>query len=105
MMSVETFTSLVEGVYEAGLDAPRWPEVLAQVAAVSGGRVAGLIDSGAAQITVFSAGVDHAADNAYNKHYYRLDPIAGAVGTETSGHARQSSGRRFQDVVQAHRVL
>ncbi len=53
--------------------------MLAQLAAVSGGRVAGLIDSGRARITVCSVGVDSAAINAYNKHYYRIDPIASAV--------------------------
>ena len=43
MISIDALPSLVDAIYEAGLDAQRWPNTLAQLIATSDAKVADLV--------------------------------------------------------------
>jgi hypothetical protein len=68
MIAIETFASLVEGIYEAGIDAHRWPEMLDQLVAANGTRIAGLkiVARGRADFILASTSADPAAVGLYN---------------------------------------
>ena len=87
MTSIDAFASLVEGIYQAGIDAQRWPEMLDQLVATSGTRIAGLkiVARGRADFILASTGADPAAVGLYNEHYHRIDPIAAAVQRKPVG--------------------
>jgi hypothetical protein len=87
VISTETFASLVDAIYEAGMDARQWPEILGRLAAACGASVAGLklTDGARARFAMFSAAVDPAAIDAYNERFHRLDPIAAAVERKPAG--------------------
>lgn len=81
MTYIDAFASLVDGIYEAGIDAQRWPGTLDQLVAASGTRIAGLkiVARGRAAFILASTGADRAAVSLYNAHYHRIDPVAAAV--------------------------
>jgi hypothetical protein len=87
VISIDTLDSLVDAIYEAGLDAQGWPDTLAQLAAATGANVADLImaDTSRGSSMMFSAGMDPTAIDAYNKYYGRLDPIRPAVAQKPAG--------------------
>ena len=87
MTSMDAFASLVEGIYQAGIDAQRWPEMLDQLVAASGTRIAGLkiVARGRADFILASTGADPAAVGLYNEYYHRIDPIAAAVQRKPVG--------------------
>jgi DNA-binding CsgD family transcriptional regulator/PAS domain-containing protein len=87
MTSMDAFASLVEEIYEAGIDAQRWPEMLDQLVAASGTRIAGLkiVARGRADFILASTGADPTAVGLYNEHYHRIDPIAAAVQSKPVG--------------------
>src|ERR1700751_694393 len=87
MTSIDAFASLVEGIYGAGIDAQRWPEMLDQLIAASGTRIAGLkiVARGRADFILASTAADPTAVGLYNEHYHRIDPIAAAVQSKPVG--------------------
>jgi DNA-binding CsgD family transcriptional regulator len=87
MIAIETFDSLVDAIYEAGLDPQQWPGALAELAAAAGANVADLLlhDSSRGASVRFSPGMDPAAVDAYEEHYCRLDPIRPAVERKPPG--------------------
>ena len=87
MISIDTFGSLVDAIYEAGLDSQQWPATLAHLAAATRVSVSDLkmADIGRVRFTMFSAGMDPAAIEAYNKYYYRLDPITPELERKPAG--------------------
>jgi len=78
---------LVDAIYEAGLDSQQWPATLAHLAAATRVSVSDLkmADIGRVRFTMFSAGMDPAAIEAYNKYYYRLDPITPELERKPAG--------------------
>jgi len=87
VISNDTLASLIDAVYDAALDAWRWPDTLAQLAAAAGANVADLViaESSHNAPTVFSAGMDPVAIEAYQKYYNRLDPIRRAIAQKPAG--------------------
>jgi DNA-binding CsgD family transcriptional regulator len=84
---VESVDLLVDAIYEAGLDPERWPDVLDQLAKACGASVADvkMADTIRRRFTMFSAGMDPAAIEAYNRHYYRIDPVSPVVERKAVG--------------------
>jgi DNA-binding CsgD family transcriptional regulator len=87
MIAIETFDSLVDAIYEAGLDPQQWPGALAELAAAAGANVADLLlhDSSRGASVRFSPGMDPAAVDACEEHYCRLDSIRPAVERKPPG--------------------
>jgi len=73
------FTRLIAGIYDAALDATRWPRVLASIADYVDGRVVGLLakDPVGKQVKAhWHAGGDPHYMRLYAETYSRLGPIA-----------------------------
>jgi DNA-binding CsgD family transcriptional regulator len=87
VISVDTFGSLVDTIYEAGLDARRWPETLAQLAGATGANVADLriADASRNMLAIFSSGMAPSAIETYRKYYSQLDPIRPAAEQRPTG--------------------
>jgi DNA-binding CsgD family transcriptional regulator/PAS domain-containing protein len=87
VISIDALPALVDAIYEAGLDAQRWPNTLAQLIAATGANVADIMmgDALSGASAMFSAGMNPAAIEAYSKHYRRLDPVRPAVEQKPAG--------------------
>src|SRR5690349_14998343 len=87
MISINTFSTLVDAIYEAGLDPQRWSSTIAKLAAASSATVADLMiaDTSRGAFARFAAGMDPVAIEAYREHYGRLDPIRPAAERNPPG--------------------
>jgi DNA-binding CsgD family transcriptional regulator len=87
VISNEALASLIDAIYEAGLDAQRWSDTLPQLAAAAGANVADLVmvETSRGAAAMFSTGMDPAAIEAYQKYYNRLDPIRRAIERKPAG--------------------
>lgn len=81
-VSLEDYSDLVGGIYDAALDPQLWPQILERVAGAVGATAAGLIltDPARQRFSAVSVGVSSAAIEAYNHYYWRIDPMAPALG-------------------------
>jgi DNA-binding CsgD family transcriptional regulator len=78
-------TRLIAGIYDAAMDPPRWPEILARIADFVDGRVAGLLAKDTIRKHVdalWTAGGDPHHMRLYSETYARLGPVAHAPAGE-----------------------
>lgn len=91
-MTVEDYADLVGCIYDAALDPQRWPQTLERLAGAVGATAAGLMltDPVRQRLAAVSVGVSPDAMEAYNRYYWRIDPLAPFV-------ARMPTGLMFTD--------
>jgi DNA-binding CsgD family transcriptional regulator/PAS domain-containing protein len=78
-MEDQRLTQLIGDVYDAALDASRWTDVLAKIAAYVGGQAAGLLTKDGVSKSGnvhYQAGVDPAFVKSYSETYWKFDPVA-----------------------------
>jgi len=87
VISIDTFSSLVDAIYDAGLHSEKWQHSLEQLTAAIGGNVADfkLTDAARARVTVNSIGLDPKAIDRYLQYYGKIDPILPATERKPVG--------------------
>ena len=87
MISIDTFSSLVDAIYDAGLNPEKWPQALEQLTAAIGANVADfkLTDAARARFTVHSIGLHPDAIDRYLQYYGKIDPIVPATERKPIG--------------------
>jgi DNA-binding CsgD family transcriptional regulator/PAS domain-containing protein len=80
-VTLEQFSGLVAGIYEAAIDGGRWWETVGRLMTAFDGNSGALLISAPDMRRVHPAygAHDHAAVSAYNAHYGRLDPLAAVI--------------------------
>jgi DNA-binding CsgD family transcriptional regulator len=86
-ITLEDYSDLVGRIYDAALDPQLWPETLERVAGAVGATAGGLMltDPIRQRFAAVSVGVSPAAVEAYNKYYWRVDPMAPILGRMPTG--------------------
>jgi DNA-binding CsgD family transcriptional regulator len=91
-VTIEEYADLVGRIYDAALDPQLWPQTMERLAAAVGATAAGLMltDPVRQRLAAVSVGVNPDAIEAYNRYYWRIDPLAPVV-------ARMPTGLVFTD--------
>ena len=87
MISIDTFSSLVDAIYDAGLHPEKWRHALEQLTAAIGANVADfkLIDPPRARFTVHSIGLHPEKIDRYLEYYGKIDPVVPATERKPMG--------------------
>ena len=78
-MEDQGLTQLIGEIYDAALDSPRWPMVLARIGKFVGGQAAGLLSKDAVRESgnvYYQAGIDPCYVQLYSDTYWKFDPVA-----------------------------
>lgn len=86
-VTLDDYSDLVGGIYDAALDPQLWPQTLERLAAAVGATAAGLMltDPVQQRLANVSVGLDPAAMETYNRYYWRIDPLAPVLGRMPTG--------------------
>jgi DNA-binding CsgD family transcriptional regulator len=86
-LTLDQFSGLVAGIYEAAIDGSRWWETIGRLMTAFDGNSGALFISAPNLRHVHPAygAHDHAAVSAYNAHYGRLDPLAAVIERVPAG--------------------
>ncbi|WP_225771055.1 helix-turn-helix transcriptional regulator [Inquilinus sp. Marseille-Q2685] len=93
MRSLEQFSSLVAGIYDAALEPSLWPDVLERIVRATGFNSAGLMlmDANSRRMT-YHTRLDADAIRSYDSYYGRGDPVALALERSPIGVIQPMGG-------------
>jgi DNA-binding CsgD family transcriptional regulator len=91
--SLELFSGMVSGIYDAALDASLWSKALKDIVTKFDGGCGALLVTAqrSCQTLHASVGWDHASVASYNAYYGRIDPFASVIERVPVGHVFRCS--------------